>query len=127
MGYLDAFSKLVEERFGQNLNIEVDIAEKYYQLKIVPLSLQILLENAIKHNVISKLKPLTVKIYVNQDSYLAVENNLQVKNQTGNSTHFGLENIRQRYTFFTDQSVEVITTTQKFIVLLPLVEARHES
>jgi len=123
--YLDAFKHLLIERFEDNLSITVDIPESHHSKKIIPLSLQILLENAIKHNVISKFKPLHIKLYVDSDGRLAVENNLQVKRQVSGSTKFGLDNIKQRYGFFTDKTVEVIATTQNFIVLLPLI-ASHE-
>ncbi len=124
LDYLESFKHLLLERFGDNLSISIEIPDSHRDNKIVPLSLQILLENAIKHNIISKEKPLHVKLYINQNGQLVVENNLQVKRQVGNSTKFGLENIKQRYKFLTDKTVEVISTTQNFIVVLPLISTQ---
>ena len=122
LGYLDSYTFLLTERFGDNLNIEIDIPKSQHDMKMVPLSLQILLENAIKHNIISKEKPLHVKVYIDDNGKLVVKNNLQKKRHVASSTKFGLENIKERYKFFTDKTVEVISTTQNFIVLLPLVK-----
>ena len=90
---------------------------------VVPLSLQILFENAIKHNVLTQDQPLQVLIYVNEHGKLTVENNLQPKEIPASaSTRIGLENIKQRYSFIIDESVDIITTLESFIVSLPLVE-----
>lgn len=123
--YLEAFRFLMNERFRDNLNIEIDFPESYQKMMVVPLSLQILLENAIKHNIISKEKPLLVKLSIDQNGRLAVQNNLQKKRQVSDSTKFGLQNIKERYQFFTDKTVEVINTTQNFIVLLPLINENN--
>lgn len=125
LGYLHSYTYLLTERFGENLNIEIDIERKHYNMNMVPLSLQILLENAIKHNIISKEKPLFVKVYVDDNGKLVVKNNLQKKRHVASSTKFGLENIKERYKFFTDKTVEVISTTQNFIVLLPLIKTNN--
>ena len=125
--YLDAFRFLLNERFRDNLQIKVDVPPSFHSLMVVPLSLQILLENAIKHNIISKEKPLIVQLYIDQNGHLAVQNNLQKKRQVSNSTKFGLQNIKERYQFFTDKTVEVISTTQNFIVLIPLIPESNTS
>ena len=89
--------------------------------KIIPLSLQILFENAIKHNIISSTKPLKIKVLINNSGKLIVENNLQKKKQIKDSTKFGLENIKNRYRFFSNEAVDVIATSSSFIVSLPLI------
>jgi len=122
LAYLDSYTYLLTERFGDNLNIEIDIPREHFKMNMVPLSLQILLENAIKHNIISKEKPLFVKVYIDDNGKLVVKNNLQKKRHVASSTKFGLENIKERYKFFTEMTVEVISTTQNFIVLLPLIK-----
>jgi len=122
LAYLDSYTYLLNERFGDNLNIEIEIDKVHFDMNMVPLSLQILLENAIKHNIISKEKPLFVNVYIDANGKLVVKNNLQKKRHVASSTKFGLENIRERYNFFTDKTVEVISTTQNFIVLLPLIK-----
>lgn len=88
---------------------------------VVPLSLQMLFENAIKHNVISTEKPLTIEVFT-ENGRLVVRNNLQRKNQVMDSTGVGLDNIRSRYRILTDQSVDVIVSREYFTVLLPLID-----
>lgn len=119
--FLNAYVFLLKERFGENLNVDIDIPKSYYQNKIVPLSLQILFENVIKHNIISTQKPLVIKVFIEKDK-LIVKNNLQKKNQVISSTSMGLQNIKNRYQFFTKQEVDVIVTSNSFLVALPLVD-----
>lgn len=121
--FLKAFVFLLEERFGENLNVELEVDEVYFQDKVIPLSLQLLVENAIKHNIISKNKPLWIKIYIEQGKYLVVQNNLQLKNQDINSTKIGLENIKKRYDFYSDELVEVKASEKYFTVALPLIHS----
>jgi len=117
--FLNAYIFLLKERFGENLNTNIDIPLKYYQTKIVPLSLQILFENVIKHNIISTKKPLTINVFIERDK-LIIKNNLQKKNQVISSTSMGLQNIKNRYQFFTKKEVDVIVTVDSFLVALPL-------
>ncbi|HEY3387782.1 MAG TPA: hypothetical protein VGK46_14810, partial [Saprospiraceae bacterium] len=85
-----------------------------------PLVLQMLIENAIKHNIIVEDDPLTISVYV-QTNFIVVENNLQKKSlMAGESPGVGLENIQQRYKYITDVPVE-ITQNEKFIVKLPII------
>lgn len=120
--FLQSFKFLVLERFGENLHIEVDIPEKLRPLQIVPLSLQMLLENAIKHNVISAEKPLTIKVSHVDDRFLTVFNNLQPKMLETPSTKVGLQNIKNRYAFFSSSEVMVESTDTYFKVSLPLLK-----
>ncbi len=120
--FLTAYNFLLKERFGQNLNINIDIPKEYSKDKIVPLSLQILFENAIKHNIISTQNPLTIDVFVEKDGRLVIKNNLQKKKQSMNSTKMGLENIKNRYRFFSEQEVDVIVTQHSFLVVLPLIK-----
>jgi len=126
--FLHSYIFLLKERFGENVQISCEVPTEYLQEKIVPLSLQILLENAIKHNIISTNKPLYIEVFVEDDNNpkhqpkLIVKNNLQKKNQVAVSTRLGLENIKSRYQFFTEQPVDVITTTESFIVALPIIQ-----
>ena len=64
LAFLDAYVFLLKERFGENFKVEINIPESYLNLKVVPLSLQILMENAIKHNIISALKPLKIEVFI---------------------------------------------------------------
>ena len=89
---------------------------------IAPLTLQLLIENAVKHNVISKKKPLTITIKA-IDKSLVVKNNLQRKEIKEYSSKLGLKNIQSRYSFLSAGEVEVNQTETEFIVKVPLIDA----
>ena len=90
-------------------------------MEIVPLSLQILFENALKHNIISAQKPLHIELFVGGER-LIVRNNFQPKNQVQEGTGVGLENIKNRYGLVCQKAVEVVVTNQYFTVALPLLK-----
>jgi two-component system LytT family sensor kinase len=123
---VEAYLFLVKIRFGENLYINMQVPEHFLDWHIAPLTLQMLLENVIKHNIISTDKPLTVDIYVEKDT-LIVKNNLQRKNSRETSTKVGLQNIINRYKYLSDREVEVIVTSSSFIVALPLIRIKQES
>ena len=108
-------------RFDKKLTIDFDIPESAYHFAIPPLSLQMLIENAIKHNIISKENPLHISVFINHQNMLIVENNLQRK-AIESSTGLGLENIRNRYKFIGAYNIDVSETTNKFAVGLPLMK-----
>ena len=119
--FLEAYIHLLEDRFGSNIDIQVNISTKT-RMMIVPFALQILLENAIKHNEISSAKPLYIKMNLSETGKIIVQNNLQKKKQVVHSTGVGLQNIKKRYAFVTDESVEVIQTADHFVVALPVIQ-----
>ncbi len=116
--FLKSYIFLLKERFGDNLTIEIEDFEDRHATGIVPLTLQMLFENAIKHNVISKEKPLTIEVF-SEGNDLVVRNNLQRKDQVMHSTGVGLENIRQRYKILTGINVKIAETNGFFSVSLP--------
>jgi two-component system, LytTR family, sensor kinase len=118
---LRAYAFLLKTRFGDNLDINIDVADGKMQKKIVPLSLQLLMENAIKHNIVSSDKPLKIDVYA-VNGTLIVSNNLQKKNQVFESTGIGLDNIRNRYKLLSDRIVEVTESNTNFTVSIPLIE-----
>jgi len=119
--FLDAYVFLLKERFGENLQVQIVCSEQNRSFGIVPLSLQMLFENAIKHNVISVEKPLHIQVFC-ENGHLIIRNNLQRKNQVMDSTGVGLQNIRDRYRMLTEMEVEVIASQQYFTVALPIKE-----
>lgn len=121
MTVLNAYTFLLKTRFGNNLDVKIDVPEEKLKKKIVPLSLQILMENAIKHNIVSVDKPLHIKVFAANGS-LVVSNNLQMKNQLNESTGIGLENIRNRYKMLGSQPVTVTESETNFTVSIPLIE-----
>lgn len=118
---------LLKERFADSLDISLPQQVPTNQ-HIIPLSLQLLVENAIKHNIVSKSKPLKIDISISDDEkYLVVKNNLQRKIQPVESTGMGLENIKKRIAFFTDDLLIVSNDKGVFEVRLPLINPRQDS
>lgn len=122
MAVLEAYAFLLKTRFGDSLSINIDVAPAQMEDKIVPLSLQLLMENAIKHNIVSQGKPLHIVVKI-EEGRLVVTNNLQKKNQLIESTGIGLTNIRNRYKLLTDKLVMVTETIQDFTVSIPLIQS----
>jgi len=114
------FADLLKERFGENISINFD-CDLGSGKKILPLSLQLLIENAVKHNIVSKSKPLHIEIYCTDDGYLQIKNNLQRKIQAVTSTGVGLDNIKKRFAFLTDREVIITETKEHYLVSLPLI------
>jgi hypothetical protein len=111
-----------QSRFGDKLQVVFDVPEAYFNYAIPPLAMQMLIENAIKHNVVSKENQLIVNIYIADGQYLVVENGIQPKMDKEPSTGVGLENITNRYLFLSDKEVIVKQDHGKFTVMLPLFE-----
>lgn len=119
MEFIRAYLYLLEIRFGENLKIKIsEIADREYY--VAPATIQMLIENAIKHNVVSKKSPLTISIWVESDT-LFVSNNLQLKEIKEPSTKVGLQNIMSRYSFLSDRKVIVNEGPDQFIVSIPLL------
>lgn len=112
---------LQQQRYGNNFLIEVKVATNYQHTLIPPLTLQLLVENAIKHNVVSQDKPLQVFIEADE-SYLIIRNNLQRKKIIEDSTGVGLMIIKNRYNLMGLEDVAIIETTEEYIIKLPLIK-----
>ncbi len=115
------YMELLEMRFEDAVQFEIPSTVNNEELKIVPLSLQLLLENAVKHNVVSSLKPLSIKIY-EEDGHLIIENNINPKEAIGKSTKVGLSNIADRYGLITRKKVVIENDNKTFKVRLPLLK-----
>jgi len=118
---LNAYTFLLQTRFDKNLKVNITIPPEKLQKRIVPLSLQILMENAIKHNIVSSDKPLFIDVFSDNGS-LVVSNNLQMKNQVNESTGIGLDNIRNRYKLLSEIPVKVTSSDSNFTVSIPLID-----
>ncbi len=120
MKFVESYLFLQHIRFDDKLRVEASVSG-FENRMLPPLALQMLLENAIKHNTIAKDEPLTISIRVEEDM-LVVENNLQIKNiPTEESSGMGLANIKARYEFLSDKPVVVEKTESYFRVKLPLL------
>ncbi|RLD58794.1 MAG: histidine kinase [Bacteroidetes bacterium] len=122
MDFVKSYVYLQQIRHNENLKVNINLSSQNYGFKVVPLSLQMLVENAIKHNVISKEQPLIIDIYDENSDYIIVKNNLQIKNVIKDSNGLGLENIKSRFEFMSDKKVEILKSADEFIVKLPIIK-----
>jgi len=116
-----AFGFLLSTRFGENLRIVTEVPEAYLDWKVAPLSMQILIENAVKHNIVSSRHPLGIWIRVNDNAMLEVSNTFQKKQQEQEGSGTGLSNIRKRYSILTGEEPHIHQTSDRFVVELPLI------
>ena len=122
MDFIHSYFFLQKIRFGENLKITINMKQDISKLLILPLSLELLVENAIKHNAVSKEKPLNVIIEMT-DEYIVVRNNLQIRNEPIISTGIGLKNIKERYFLYNKSQPIFLQTNSEFIAKIPLIQA----
>ncbi len=118
--FAKTYIRLLKMRFEDS--IVLDIPEKCSnpEAMIVPLSLQLLLENAVKHNVVTSTRPLHIKVFEDGES-LVIQNNLQEKQVVKKSSGVGLRNIQQRYSILSDKEVQIKKTSKDFTISLPML------
>lgn len=117
---VDAYIFLLKARFEDGFTFTNTINNKYLSTLIPPFTLQLLIENCIKHNVVSLEHPLHIMLYVEDDN-IVVENQLQPKRNEESSLGVGLKNISMRYSHLIDKQTEIITTDKTFKIKLPLI------
>lgn len=115
----EKYIHLQKQRFGDNFDVEFNIEPADLQKQLPPLAMQMLLENCFNHNVVSKSKPLHIKVFSSENS-LTIENNLQKKHNP-DSTGQGLKNIEGRYRFAGVDAVKIELDEQRFAVTIPLI------
>lgn len=120
LAFAKTYMKLLKMRFENSITFELPNDFENHDAKVVPLSLQLLLENTIKHNVVSENKPLHIKIYI-KDNFLVVENNLQKKEVLQDRKGVGLQNIVSRYAILSERKVLIDETKETFAVYLPIL------
>ena len=120
LNFADLYMSLLAVRFEDSIVFTKPSKLKNPQAKVVPLSLQLLLENAVKHNQVTPSKKLYINIY-EENGNLMVTNNLQPKQVLKESTGFGLRNIRERYSFLTDRPVKILENRKEFSVAIPVL------
>lgn len=124
--FIQPYIYLLTTRFGNALHFELSIPDNCTDKYIVPAALQLLIENAIKHNIVSATQPLTIKLMVKGD-YLEISNNLQEKLEVVPSTGLGLQNIRDRYWLLVKKGIDVKKSETEFIVSIPLLSGIENS
>ena len=120
--FIRSYAKLLQTRFVDGFKMDIDIDPAIKDKEIPSLSLQLLVENAVKHNIISKQQPVHVVIASTPPGYLTVTNNLRKKTKSSvESTGIGLANIREKYRLLNRQDVTVEETADQFIVTIPVL------
>ncbi|HEV7334143.1 MAG TPA: histidine kinase [Flavisolibacter sp.] len=120
--FIESYFHLLKTRFGNGIQLKIEVAEKYSSSLLPPLTLQMLVENAVKHNNVSKDLPLQINISCTQDGQLSVCNNLQKKLGQIDSTGIGLSNIQEKYKLLGLPGVQLVDNGRVFTALIPLVE-----
>jgi two-component system LytT family sensor kinase len=119
--FLDAYLFLLKHRMGSGIIFEVHVEPEHLNLKLPPLTLQLLVENAVKHNRISKENPLQIKITSNNSNELTIENNLLPLLKKPHSSKIGLENISARFALLSQEKPVTEQTETSFTVKIPLI------
>ena len=109
-------------RYQDALKFVINIPEEKLSYTVPPLAIQMLLENCIKHNALSKEQPLCIEINYQGNDFLSIKNNITARKIKYQSNGSGLENIKSRYTFFTDKKVKIENNGAYFIVEIPILE-----
>ncbi|MDQ1856786.1 MULTISPECIES: 2TM domain-containing protein [unclassified Chryseobacterium] len=123
--FAKTYCELLKTRFEDSVDFTFDVAQEDYQKYVVPLALQLLLENCIKHNFATSSKPLVIRIFSDGNT-LCIENNLQVREQIKESSGIGLANIVQRYSLLTERNVFIEKSEDHFKVKLPVLMAKPQ-
>jgi hypothetical protein len=120
LAFAKTYMNLLKMRFENSITYELPAEFDNPEARVVPLSLQLLLENTIKHNVVSEKKPLHIKIYV-ENNYLIIENNLQKKEVLQDRKGVGLQNIVNRYALISERKVLIEENNDYFKVKIPIL------
>jgi LytS/YehU family sensor histidine kinase len=123
--FVKAYYYLLQVRYEHHLKLEINLPKNILDTPIPPLTLQILVENAVKHNQISKEQPLLVYISAQDNTHITVICTKTTSIKPSHSFKIGLENIRNRYEFFSSEKI-VIKDDDRFIVQLPVLKQQKE-
>jgi two-component system LytT family sensor kinase len=119
--FIESYYQLLKTRHGDAVQLKIETDKRYDQFLLPSLSLQMLVENAVKHNVLSKNVPLTIDIFTTAGNKLIVSNNLQVRSVKGPSNRIGLDNIKAKYELLNQPGFQVLQARKSFSVVLPLL------
>lgn len=122
MDFIFAYSQMLLTRFPEGLKLEIKIDNAYRDFLVPPLTVQLLLENAVKHNAVLPSRPLTVKVYTTAEGQLVVENNLQRKAPGIKSHKMGLNNLASKYALLNQGSILITESATDFKVQVPLIK-----
>jgi LytS/YehU family sensor histidine kinase len=119
--FIESYYTLLKTRHGDAVQINIETDRKYDRYLLPSLSLQLLVENAVKHNVLSKGHPLIIDIFTTTGNKLVISNNLQLRSIKAPSNKIGLVNIRQKYQLLNHSGFQVLQDNKNFSVVLPLI------
>lgn len=120
--FVHSFTFLLKIRFEEKLQVNISLAPETMKYYVAPLTLQLLIENAVKHNIISSETPLVIDIFNDGDTYLVVSNNLQLRENRLPSTGVGQKNIKSRYKLFTQTEVSFLVEGNKYVAKIPFIK-----
>jgi len=123
LAFAETYVRLLKMRFEDSIVFDIPGKCSDPEAKIVPLSLQLLLENAVKHNVVTVARPLRIRVY-EEGGMLCVSNNLQEKQVVRKSSGVGLRNIQERYQMLSNREVKIGKSASEFTVELPMLTER---
>jgi sensor histidine kinase YesM len=126
LAFAETYVRLLKMRFEDSIVFDIPQKCSNAEAKIVPLSLQLLLENAVKHNVVTAVRPLRISVY-EEGGMLCVSNNLQEKQVIRKSSGVGLRNIQERYQMLSSREVQIGKSASEFTVKLPILMERRGS
>lgn len=124
--FIQSYARLLKTRHGSAIELNIDYGVEYTNYVLPSLSLQLLVENAVKHNILSREQPLVIDIFTTTGNKLIVNNNLQRRNEKVMSNRVGLENIRSKYALLGHCGFQVLEDELNFTVVLPLIWNKSE-
>ena len=121
LNFIDSYFTLLQTRHGESIKLRKNIEKQYLSYFIPSLTLQLIVENAVKHNTISKNEPLIIDIFTAGENKLVVNNNLQRRATVTHTNGVGLQNIKMKYQLLDQQGFQVMEGGKNFTVVLPLI------
>jgi LytS/YehU family sensor histidine kinase len=125
LDFIRSYIFLQQIRYGESLSFKVNLAADLLKMLLPPLSLQLVLENAIKHNIVNQSQPLGIEIY-HENGWLMVKNNMQRKISSNVSTGLGQKNLVKRYAMICNDIPQFMVESNNYIVRLPLIEPDYD-
>ncbi|KAA3438804.1 sensor histidine kinase [Rufibacter hautae] len=125
LAFIEAYFYLLQTRFEKGVSLSIDLSPDLNAFLIPPLTLQILVENAVKHNILSEASPLQIRIYADDTNHLVVENNLQKRKATVHSNKMGLVNVAAKYHLLNQAEIAIQETDAVFKIQVPLISPRQ--
>ncbi|MDX2046380.1 MAG: histidine kinase, partial [Chitinophagaceae bacterium] len=119
--FIRSYYQLLQTRHGEAVQVNIEIDKRYEPYLLPSLSLQLLVENVVKHNALSKNKPLVIDIFTTAGNKMVVNNNLQRRTIKAPSNKVGLENIKAKYSLLKQDGFQVMEDEKNFTVVLPLI------